>query len=495
MLLNEFLFTIFEFPNLKYNLMNFKYTLLFLTFFPLLTEAQTICNSGNAGGYPCSNIDFYSRLSISQLGGTSSAEVNDIWGWTDPLDNKEYAIIGLTSHTAFVDITNPTAPIYLGKLPTATINSIWRDIKVYANFAFIVSEASGHGMQVFDLTRLRSVVSPPLTFTTDAYYTGFGRAHNIAINEETGFAYIIGSTTFSGGPHFVNIQNPLAPVAAGGYAAEGYTHDAQIVNYSGMDVTHLGKEIFFGANEDKVVIVDVTDKTNPILLSTFTYANTAYTHQGWLTEDHKYFILGDEVDEQTFGFNTKTIIIDVSDLDNPVLKWNYAGVTPAIDHNGYVKGDEFYLANYRAGLRIMDLSSIDSSNMTEIGFFDTFPSSNSNSFNGAWSVYPYFDSGSIIISDIESGLFIVKKNAILSSDDFFEIKSQIIVYPNPAKSTVTIDTKIILFSVSIVNIDGRIVYENKDKLSNSQQIDISNLASGVYFININNTITKKLIIE
>ena len=191
----------------------------------------------------------------------------------------------------------------------------------------------------------------------------------------------------------------------------------------------------------------------------------------------------------------KTIIIDVSDLDNPVLKWNYTGVTPAIDHNGYVKGDEFYLANYRAGLRVMDVSSIDSSNMTEIGFFDTFPSSNSNSFNGAWSVYPYFDSGSIIISDIESGLFIVKKNAILSSDDFFESKSQIIVYPNPSKSTVIIDAKIILFSISIVNIDGRVVYENKGQLSNSQQIDTSNLASGVYFININNNITKKLIIE
>ena len=264
--------------------------ILFLTVLKLFS--QTPCNAGFASSFPCNQIDLYANLTITQLGGTASTEGNDIWGWTDPLDNKEYAIIGLTSHTAFVDITNPTAPVYLGKLATATTNSIWRDIKVYNNHAFIVSEASNHGMQVFDLTRLRNVPSPPQTFTQDAYYTGFGRCHNIVINEDTGFAYAVGTSTFSGGPHFVNIQNPTNPVAAGGYSAEGYTHDAQVVIYNGPDTAHIGKEIFFGANETQVVVVDVTNKTTPILLSTFTYTNADYVHQGWLTDDQKYFILG-----------------------------------------------------------------------------------------------------------------------------------------------------------------------------------------------------------
>ncbi len=247
-----------------------NFILSLIVLFSALTFAQTTCNSGMAGIFPCNNIDLMSNMTKTQLGGLINAEFNDIWGWTDPLDNKEYAIIGLTSHTAFVNISNPTTPIYLGKLPTATSNSIWRDIKVYNNHAFIVSEASGHGMQVFDLTRLRNITSPQ-TFTSDAHYTGFGNCHNISINEATGFAYAIGTSTFSGGPHFINIQNPVTPIAAGGYSAQNYCHDAHIVTYNGPDTQHIGKEIFFGANEDKVVVVDVSNKTNPILLSTFTY--------------------------------------------------------------------------------------------------------------------------------------------------------------------------------------------------------------------------------
>ena len=465
------------------------FILLFIT--SLICQAQTICNAGFAAGYPCHNIDLFAHLSIAQLGGDSDTKGNDIWGWTDPLNNKEYALVGLTSHTAFVDITNPTNPIYLGKLPTQTTSSIWRDIKVYNNYAFIVSEAAGHGMQVFDLTRLRNVTTP-IIFTNDAHYADFGNAHNIAINEATGYAYAIGTSTFNGGPHFINIQNPLMPIAAGGYGDEDYTHDAQIINYTGVDATHVGKEIFFGANEDKVVILDVTNKTNPILLSVFNYDNTGYSHQCWLTEDQKYLILGDELDEIDFGFNTKNIIINVSDLDNPSLKWDYFGETTAIDHNGYTKGNDYYLANYRAGMRIMDITNIDAENMNEIAFFDTFPSSDSASFNGAWSVYPYFTSQSILISDIESGLFVVKKNAALSNNSFSLNESKFDIYPNPLKNTLFIKSENDLINtVSILSVEGRKVYEAKGSLLNNQQIDVSGLEKGIYFILINESnITK-----
>jgi len=373
-----------------------------------IATAQTPCDSGMAGSYPCNGYDLQSHLTLSQMNASAG---NDSWGWTDPQDGKEYALMGLNNGTAFIDVSDPVNPVYLGKLPTHTSSSSWRDIKVYNNYAFVVSEASGHGMQVFDLTRLRNVSNPPETFTEDAHYGGFGHSHNIVINEETGFAYSTGDNTYSGGAHFVNIQDPLNPVAAGGYAGSFYTHDAQVIVYNGPDTDHTGKEIFFGANENEAIIVDVTNKSNPQLIANFSYSNDGYTHQVWLTEDRNYLVIGDELDEQYNGFNTRTIIADLSDLDNPTLHYEYYGTTAAIDHNGYTKNGKYYLANYKAGLRVMDISDISNSNMSEVGFFDTHPQSNNANFDGVWNVYPYFGSGNIVISDISAGFFLVKSSA------------------------------------------------------------------------------------
>lgn len=369
----------------------------------------TPCVEGMAGIYPCNDYDLLMRASLNEL---SASAANDIWGWTDSTTGIEYALVGLDNGTAFIDISDDETPVYLGKLPTATASSSWRDIKVYQDHAFIVSEASGHGMQVFDLTKLRNVTNAPVTFEMDAHFTGFGNAHNIVINEETGFAYVVGTArndAYGGGVHFVNIQNPKNPVAAGGYGGSGYTHDAQVVTYNGPDSDYTGDEIFLGANEDTVVMVNVTDKDNPTLISTIQYSNTSYTHQGWFTEDHHYFILGDELDEVSFGFNSRTLVFDLSDLDNPILHTEYTGATAAIDHNGYVKEDDYFLANYTAGFRVLDISGIGSKSISEKAFFDTYPSSNTASFNGVWSIYPYFESGKIIVNDIGSGLFVVKK--------------------------------------------------------------------------------------
>lgn len=369
-------------------------------------EAQFPCENGMAGIFPCEGYDLMAHIDLKAFG---SASGSDCWGWTDPSTGKEYALIGLDDGTAFVDISEASAPIYLGKLPTVNFPSSWRDIKTYRHYAFIVSEAPDYGMQVFDLTRLRDVKNPPVEFTVNAHFQGFGSAHNIAINEETGYAYAVGSPSYVGGPVFVNIQNPLNPVHEGGYSGKAYTHDAQIVVYHGPDKDYTGKEIFFGSNETKLVILDVTDKSNPIFISETGYQNVGYTHQSWLTADQQFLLMGDEFDENNFGFNTRTIVFDINDLDNPVVDFEYLGPTPAIDHNGYVKGNTFYLANYSAGLRMIDLSGIETGNLKEIGFFDTYPEDNSPAFNGAWSVYPFFKSENIVISDINRGLFIIRK--------------------------------------------------------------------------------------
>ena len=368
--------------------------------------AQSPCVNGLAAGlYPCDNVDLYATMGVNQVGG---GEMNDIWGWTDPLDGKEYVLLGRTNGTAFIDISNPTSPVYLGNLNTNTVSSLWRDIKVYGNYAYIVSEAGSHGMQVFDLTKLRNVTNPPVNFSADAVYTGFGNAHNIVINEEKARAYGVGTNTASGGLHIVDISNPLNPTILGTFSQDGYTHDAQVVTYIGPDAQYQGKEIAFACNENTITIVDVDDPTDATLISTEGYSGSAYTHQGWLTEDHKYFVVGDELDEQQSGVNTRTYFFNVEDLNNPFLAGTYTANTAAIDHNLYIKDGVAYQSNYRAGLRLLDVSNAP--NAEEIGYFDCYPSSDAAQFNGTWSNYPYFASGIVAVSHIEEGLFLLKPN-------------------------------------------------------------------------------------
>ena len=366
------------------------------------------CENGFAGEYPCNDYDLLAHIPFDEMNGT---EGNDCWGWTDPLDNKEYALMGTNNGITFIDITNPTDVVILGSLPTRTVSSSWRDVKVHNSVAYIVSEAADHGMQVFNLEKLRDVANPPIEFQSDFDYTDFGRAHNIVINEAKDYVYPVGTSrsgTYKGGPLFINVQDPLNPIDEGGFI--NYSHDAQVVTYNGPDTEHIGKEILIGSNEIEVVIVDITDKSNPIRLSSISYTNVEYTHQGWFTEDFKYFILGDELDELRKGINTRSVILDSTDLDNPLHHFDYLGNSAAIDHNGYVKGNTYYQANYTAGVRMLDLSNIENKSISEIGFFDTYPENDNSAFSGVWSVYPYFPSGNIIISDINRGFFVIRKS-------------------------------------------------------------------------------------
>ena len=389
------------------------------------------CVAGFAGTYPCDNVDLLAFMPLSTFAATGG---NDNWGWTDPLTGKEYALMGLNNGTAFVDISDPVNPLYLGKLPTHTSSSTWRDIKVYNNYVFIVSEASAHGMQVFDLTELRNVPVPPVTFSETAHFSGFGSAHNVVINEDSGYAYGVGASTCAGGLHMVNIQNPTNPVDAGCFSADGYTHDAQCVNYTGPDPDHQGQEICFNSNEDTVTIVNVTNKANPQQISRTGYAGSAYTHQGWLTEDQHYFIFDDELDESYFGHNTRTRVLDVTNLDQPVLVGYTDSPAGAIDHNQYTHNGFGYQANYRAGLRIVDLADVANANLPEIGYFDIYPANNNANFNGAWNVFPYFDSGVVIISGIEQGLFIVQPH--LPNPDYAASLSDSTLDGTPGSSVV-----------------------------------------------------------
>ncbi len=390
------------------------------------------CTDGRATGpdgtvYTCSGVDLLAHLPLAEMGAAGSG--NDIWGWTDPTTGREYAIVGLNDGTFFVDVTNPTAIVPLGKLPTATAPSVWRDIKVYRDHAFIVSEAPGHGMQVFSLARLRGLTADPARrFEADARYAGIGNAHNIVINEATGFAYANGASTTMGdrpdacaapGFHVINIQTPLEPSFAGCFSdaskdgspvtAPGYTHDGQCVVYAGPDADYTGREICLAANEDVVSIFDATDKANVRLVAQAAYPNDAYTHQVWFTEDQRHALANDELDEMNgLTESQRTLVFDLSDLDAPEFDFAFDSGITTIDHNLYIHNGLAYMSNYESGLRVVDVRVITEEAMREVASFDTFPRTTTAQFNGQWSNYPYFRSGTIIANDINNGLFVLR---------------------------------------------------------------------------------------
>ena len=373
-------------------------------------QAQTPCVGGMAAGYPCNNVDLYSFIPLADMGSTGA---NDIWGWTSTVTGKEYVLIGLLDGTGFFDISDPVNPVYLGKLATQTSNSTWRDLKTYENYAYIVSEAVNHGIQVFDLLQLDNVVNPPIAFESRSTFDGLGTsgAHNIVINECSGYAYPVGANVCSGGLVAVNLANPDALTFDGCFSTAGYTHDAQCLDYIGPDADHFGKEICFNSNGNSgfdLAIVDVTDKTDMMLISSTAYANRVYTHQGWATEDQAYYLMNDEIDESSNGHNTRTHIWDIRDLDAPVYMGFFESANASTDHNLYIKGNRAYLSNYTSGLRIYDITNISSASINEVAYFDVYPSDNNVGYNGTWSNYPYFESGVIAVTNRNTGLFLLK---------------------------------------------------------------------------------------
>ncbi|HJO02543.1 MAG TPA: choice-of-anchor B family protein [Acidobacteriota bacterium] len=387
-----------------------------------ITGSAVPCDAGQVGHFECAGVDLLAFLPTHEIGGERGVVTNDIWGWTDPDTNRDFAIVGLSNAASFVDVTDPYNPVYVGKLPRTdgSNSSVWRDIKVYADHAFIVSDSAGeHGMQVFDLKRLREFEGDPITFLEDVLYTDMNSAHNIVINEETAFAFIVGASgggeTCGGGLHMVNIEDPKQPVFAGcfqdvrtGQRGTGYSHDAQCVTYHGPDERYAGREICFGSNETALSIADVSDKRDPQAIGMSSYPNVAYSHQGWLTEDHRYFYMNDEGDEMSgLVEGTRTIVWDVQDLEDPIVANEFVSENPAIDHNLYVVGNVMYQSNYDSGLRVFDVSEPEE--IKEIGFIDTVPfGEDGQGMGGSWSNYPYFSNGIVVITSMSEGFFVAK---------------------------------------------------------------------------------------
>lgn len=430
-----------------------------------VSAAEAVCTdgvavestAGSATEYPCLRINLLSHMTISQLGGSSENNaVSDIWGWvddqgdTDPSNDRSYAIVGLYCSTAFVEVTNPESPVLIGVLPDSTeldgsrecseavstpktnaarkhdeekkAGAVWRDIKVINDYAYIVSDHANAGLQIFDLTKLSAVSSPPVNFgSADAVTVGSFNAHNIFTYQGANgsdYAVFVGSGSGNtgamggsicansvGGPVFVNVTSPENPVWAGKFCDDGYTHDIECVVYSGPDSQYSGREICAASNEDRLSILDVTDKGDIQLLSSGQYDFVEYVHQGSFDQQHRYFYQNDELDEQNHGIPTRTMVWDLQDLDSPELATEYLAPTSSIDHNNYVHGNFLYQSNYTSGLRVLDVTSRRAP--YQKAFFDTYATNNDVTFDGAWSNY-FFSQDLVAVSDISGGLFLLR---------------------------------------------------------------------------------------
>ena len=382
-----------------------------------ITAGERVCDRGASAGFDCSNVDLQSFLSIHSLGGTATERVSDVWGWTDPVTRREYALVARTGALVFVDISAASGPAVVAQMPANPSGA--RDVKTFRDHAYFVGDGAGdHGMMVFDLTRLRGLKGPPRDMAPDTVYHGIASAHNLAIDTASSLAIAVsvsgGGTTCGGGLHLIDIREPKAPRFAGcftdteGLVAPGRTHDVQCVKYQGPDQRFHDRTICFASNETALRIVDVTSPAEPVALGRGSYPGAAYIHQGWLTDDQRHFYLDDELDELVGSTDrTRTMIWDVSDLEDPVLAGTYLGPDASTDHNLFILGNRMYQANYQGGLRVIDITNRLAPR--EVGHFDTTPyEGNAAGFYGAWGVYPFFASGNVIVTSMQEGLFVLR---------------------------------------------------------------------------------------
>lgn len=348
--------------------------------------------------FPRQGVELVSWLTAEELL-PGNAGANDCWGYVTP-GGKEIAIVGLFKGTAFVDLSDPSAPTVMEVIPG--LGSLWRDIKTFGEYAYIVTEAEG-GIQVVDLSQADSGVIAHVNTVTAG---GVLDSHNVAIDVESGFLYRCGGSGRGIRVYDLN-ADPVNPPYVAAWN-DRYVHDAQVVTYTsgpfaGRQIAYLCGGFNNGSSQTGLTVLDVTNKNKFEVRDQVYYPNPGYSHQAWLSPDRQHLYLDDELDEGG-GNPTRTIVMDVSDIDDVQVLGSFSASSPAIGHNLYTRDQYIFEANYRSGLRVFDAT--DPTAPTEVAWFDTWPSDDRPNFNGLWSNYPYFPSGLVIGSDIEKGMFV-----------------------------------------------------------------------------------------
>lgn len=402
---------------------------------------------------------------LGTLNSHPTLDYADVWGYS--ANGREYALMGISGGTSIIDVTNPSSPVEVDVIPGPPAPPYeWRDIKTYLNYAYVISEGtgSGAGVQIIDLSHL-----PDSATLVNTYNTTLTKAHNIFIAD--GYAYVVG--TSSGGMHILDLSDPVNPVQTSYYSTSGYIHDVYVWN----DTAYV-------SSANTYDLVDVSNKFNPQLVSVSATLPGIYAHSGWLTEDKRYFIACEE-------FNVRDITVwdlqDRSSWDLVVPNWQIAASSPV--HNIFVLGDYAHISYYTSGYVVLNIS--DPTNPQVAGQYDTYPANNSGSYAGAWGCYPYLPSGNIIVSDMQTGLYILKFNSSVTSfdenesiPDGFTLSQN---YPNPFNPSTRIKYQIekeSFVSLKIYDVLGNEIFTlvNEEKPAGIYEVNFNadDLPSGTY---------------
>ncbi|MEX1003395.1 MAG: choice-of-anchor B family protein [Crocinitomicaceae bacterium] len=329
------------------------------------------------------------QLNMSQLGfldipDAHATKGNDVWGYEDEAGN-EYAMVGTEDGVSVVDVTDPANPVELSWI--TGMNSIWRDIKVYDDYAYVTTEAS-QGLQIIDLSPLPGSSSLPVSTYNGPSGSEWLSAHNLYI--DNGFLYIFGAGRGNGGVIILDVAtDPLNPIEVGVFD-NWYAHDGYVLNDTGY-FAHIYDGFFS--------IVDLTDKSSPVLLGTASSPDL-YCHNIWTTADGNYAFTTDEIAGGHLGAYNISDPANIQFLD----KIRSSPTQSIVPHNTHVLGNYIITSYYTDGVLIHDVTHPH--NMVEVGNFDTSPLSSSNT-SGCWGVYPFLSSGNILATDREEGLFVL----------------------------------------------------------------------------------------
>lgn len=353
-----------------------------------------LCLSASlALGQTSLNMNLRNNWNDTTLPLRSGLRYNEIWGYADPDDGKEYAIMGSVNKVHFFNITNPDSPVEVASF-TGGASSIWRDMKTYGKYAYSVADEGAEGLMVFDLDNLPGSVSKVLQ--TTAF---FSRCHNIFIDTLHGRLYGAGCNTQYNGLIVLDLTaNPASPTLLASTALTGgYVHDVYVRNNMAY-CSHGGNGLY---------VYNMSSPASPVLQGSISgYSQAGYNHSSWLNAAGDRLVFCDE----THGSSIK--IADVSDLsDIKVLSlFKSAMLAPAftnsIAHNPFIKGDSVYISYYHEGMQVFDISN--PANVQLAAYYDTNPTNtNYSGYDGSWGVYPYLPSGNIIASDTKNGLFVL----------------------------------------------------------------------------------------
>ena len=389
-----------------------------------VSAAAAPCVGGSANGFTCSDVDLLAHVARGEIS-ASPAEAMDVWGFVDLNTHREYVFVGVTVGTAVFDVTDPANPREVGFIDGQSAN--WRDIKTYQYFdaaaerwrsyAYVTTDGATDGLFVIDLNDL------PHAVRRVPYSSDFTNAHNVFVTNTdymTGVRQtdrnpqiiIAGSGVDVGQYRSYALDDPSAPQFVTRIAGAGYMHDAASAIIDGPRAAQCAGapttcEVLVDFNEEQVEFWEVNDPAAPNLLGRLPiYANTGYVHSGWWTEDKQHVFVHDELDERNAQLPTTVRVLSLTDLSAPVAVGDWTGNTAAIDHNGFVRGNRYYMSNYARGLTVLDITNPIVP--VEVGFFDTYGPNDNAIFAGAWGAYPYLPSGTIAVSDVNSGLYLLE---------------------------------------------------------------------------------------